>query len=94
MQGGSGQALDWTALKPPSNGSKSGWLLAGGLTPDNVGKAVGIAHPTAVDVSSGVCGPDGELSRGLRGWISSQAVGISLVQGVVEAARCVLVFPV
>lgn len=29
-------------------------ILSGGLTPDNVGRAVDIAHPYAVDVNSGV----------------------------------------
>jgi len=59
MQGGSGQALDWTKLSIPEGASKRGWLLAGGLNPGNVGKAISIARPGAVDVSSGVCGPDG-----------------------------------
>lgn len=58
-QGGSGVALDWTRLRGPDYAS-NGWLLAGGLTPDNVAQAVQLAHPTVVDVSSGVCGPDGE----------------------------------
>lgn len=58
-QGGSGQALDWTQLQPPRDRSTKGWLLAGGLKPDNVAQAVTIARPTVVDVSSGVCGPDG-----------------------------------
>ena len=61
VQGGSGQALDWTQLRPPtSRYAAKGWLLAGGLKPENVSEAVRIARPTVVDVSSGVCGPDGE----------------------------------
>ncbi len=48
--GGSGQRLDWSALTPPDRP----WILAGGLSPDNVAEAVRALHPTAVDVSSGV----------------------------------------
>lgn len=59
-QGGSGQVFDWTNLTIPQDESLHGWLLAGGLLPSNVGQAVNLASPTAVDVSSGVCGPDGE----------------------------------
>ncbi|GLI58790.1 hypothetical protein VaNZ11_000548 [Volvox africanus] len=58
-QGGSGQALDWCNLKVPYEEASRGWLLAGGLNPDNVATAAGLARPMAVDVSSGVCGPDG-----------------------------------
>ncbi|PNW75248.1 hypothetical protein CHLRE_12g519000v5 [Chlamydomonas reinhardtii] len=58
-QGGSGQALDWRNLKVPAHEARQGWLLAGGLNPDNVATAAGLAQPSAVDVSSGVCGPDG-----------------------------------
>ncbi|KAG1661001.1 hypothetical protein FOA52_007166 [Chlamydomonas sp. UWO 241] len=57
LQGGSGQVLDWTKLSPPP--STTGWLLAGGLKPENVSQAVSTARPSVVDVSSGVCGPDG-----------------------------------
>ncbi|KAL6749425.1 hypothetical protein V8C86DRAFT_2847270 [Haematococcus lacustris] len=59
LQGGSGQPLDWSRLQVPKHTSQGGWLLAGGLTPDNVMQAICTAQPTAVDVSSGVCGPDG-----------------------------------
>ncbi|GIL70518.1 hypothetical protein Vretifemale_1255 [Volvox reticuliferus] len=58
-QGGSGQALDWHKLKVPYAEAARGWLLAGGLNPENVATAAVLARPTAVDVSSGVCGPDG-----------------------------------
>ena len=59
LQGGSGEAFDWHNLQPPVGISQQGWLLAGGLTPDNVADAIVTAQPTGVDVSSGVCGPDG-----------------------------------
>lgn len=59
MTGGSGEQLDWCALRPPKNLAGSGWLLAGGLTAGNVAEAIRAARPTAVDVASGVCGPDG-----------------------------------
>lgn len=59
MTGGSGQVFDWNGLHVPDGWASQGWLLAGGLHPDNVAEAVRIAQPTGVDVSSGVCGPDG-----------------------------------
>lgn len=62
LKGGSGEAYDWEKLqRPPLQESMSGWLLAGGLTPENVGKALSLAQPTGVDVSSGVTQPDGLL---------------------------------
>jgi phosphoribosylanthranilate isomerase len=61
LQGGSGKTFDWRSLQVPTILPKRGWLLAGGLNPGNVADAVSIAQPTAVDVSSGVCGPDGLL---------------------------------
>lgn len=59
MKGGSGEAIDWKALQVPVHEATQGWLLAGGLSPDNVAKAAAIAGPTGVDVSSGVALPDG-----------------------------------
>ena len=50
--GGNGLAFDWRLLagrqilKP--------WLLAGGLTPDNVAEAIRLTRAQGVDVSSGV----------------------------------------
>lgn len=49
--GGTGETFDWSLA--PKNLSKS-WVLAGGLSPDNVEQAVTMAAPDAVDVSSGI----------------------------------------
>ena len=49
---GSGQVFDWTlAAKIPSNRRV---VLAGGLDPGNVGRAIQLLDPFGVDVSSGV----------------------------------------
>jgi phosphoribosylanthranilate isomerase len=50
-QGGSGKAFDWTQL-PVSLSAPV--ILAGGLTPENVGAAIRAARPYAVDVASGI----------------------------------------
>lgn len=66
LKGGSGVAFDWAAVRVPGGTSRNGWLLAGGLVPDNVADAVRTARPDGVDVSSGVCGPDGLLKDAAR----------------------------
>lgn len=49
---GSGQEWDYAVMS--ERGLTGRWLLAGGLTPANVGSAVAAASPWGVDVSSGV----------------------------------------
>jgi phosphoribosylanthranilate isomerase len=56
--GGTGMVFDWKLI--PANISKP-LILAGGLTPVNVGLAIEQVHPYAVDVSGGV-----ELSKGIK----------------------------
>jgi len=52
--GGSGETFDWSQIPPLPRPL----ILAGGLTPDNVGEACRLSRPAAVDVSSGVeCRP-------------------------------------
>ena len=53
LQGGTGQSFNWDIARSLSTRGFS-FLLAGGLTPHNVGLAVRTIRPWGVDVSSGV----------------------------------------
>jgi phosphoribosylanthranilate isomerase len=50
--GGTGQVIDWQLAAEAAKAASI--LLAGGLTPDNVEKAIQAVRPYGVDVSSGV----------------------------------------
>ena len=50
--GGTGRVVDWTLAAEAAKAATI--LLAGGLTPDNVGRAIQAVRPYGVDVSSGV----------------------------------------
>lgn len=50
--GGNGETVDWDLLYDFEPGVP--WILAGGLTPENVDAAVAATGATAVDVSSGI----------------------------------------
>ena len=58
LPGGNGEAFDWQLLDAYAGATP--WLLAGGLTPDNVTHAVTETHAPMVDVSSGVEAAPGE----------------------------------
>jgi phosphoribosylanthranilate isomerase len=56
--GGTGESFDWVRV-PPDLGKPV--ILAGGLTPENVARAIAVVRPYAVDVSSGV-----EQGKGIK----------------------------
>lgn len=53
LPGGNGLAFDWRLLARRKYWQKP-WMLAGGLTPDNVAEAIRMTGARQVDVSSGV----------------------------------------
>ena len=66
--GGEGKPLDWGLLAVHTEGrgkDSKPLILAGGLTPGNVGEAIRVARPWGVDVSSGVERSRGQKDAGL-----------------------------
>ncbi|WP_122040510.1 phosphoribosylanthranilate isomerase [Asaia bogorensis] len=61
--GGNGLRLDWSVLKDWD--APLPWMLAGGLTPDNIGQAITDSGAAFVDVSSGVETAPGKKSATL-----------------------------
>lgn len=51
LPGGNGLAFDWRLLEGLP---ETGWMLSGGLTPENVAQAIKLTGAPGVDVSSGV----------------------------------------
>lgn len=58
--GGTGVTHDWSVSQKIVLQTKVPVILAGGLTPSNVGLAIGKVRPFAVDVNSGVDAPNGD----------------------------------
>lgn len=69
---GSGEPWDLSLIAQASLGKQ--WILAGGLSPDTVARAVAEARPSGVDVSSGV-----ESAPGVK--------DLDLITRFIDAAR-------
>ena len=87
--GGTGGTIDWDAL---SAGRKSlggiPLVLAGGLTPDNVGAAIAAVRPWAVDVASGVESSAGQKSPQLVShFVEAAARGTGGIARIATSAR-------
>jgi phosphoribosylanthranilate isomerase len=64
--GGTGEVADWkTVARYPTEIWHPPLVLAGGLTPGNVGQAIRAARPAAVDTASGVESRPGWKDPGL-----------------------------
>jgi phosphoribosylanthranilate isomerase len=61
--GGAGVALDWELAAEAARRVSKPVILAGGLTPENVQKALAVVRPYAVDVSTGVESEPGKKDR-------------------------------
>jgi len=75
LPGGNAAAFDWSVLRGAS--VPVPWLLAGGLTPANVARAIAVSGAPGVDVSSGV-----ERTRGVK--------DPALIRAFVAAARAAI----
>ena len=64
LPGGNGLSFDWRLLAGRKYWTRP-WMLAGGLTPDNVAEAVHLTGARQLDVSSGVESAPGVKDRGL-----------------------------
>jgi len=62
VPGGRGRAFDWQLLRTRT--IKKPWLLAGGLNPENVSRAISTSGAHGVDVSSGVESEPGVKDHG------------------------------
>lgn len=72
LPGGNGIAFDWNLLG--SSRQSEGFILSGGLTPENVAQAIRVTGAPIVDVSSGV-----ESAPGIK--------DLSLIRKFIEAAK-------
>ncbi len=68
--GGTGRALDWRGLASALAGirDQAPLVLAGGLTPENVARAIATLSPDVVDVSSGI-----ESAPGIKDHVKMRA---------------------
>lgn len=79
LPGGNGLTFDWRILDGCKDKS---FVLAGGLTPENVAEAIRFVEPAVVDVSSGVETSPGEKSPELIRRFLQAAKGIKGSAGV------------
>jgi phosphoribosylanthranilate isomerase len=75
LPGGNGLAFDWSLLAARKYWRKP-WMLAGGLTPENVAEAVARTGARQVDVASGVESAPGVKDAAMIADFVAQAQGV------------------
>ena len=83
VPGGTGKTLAWNRLPVAAGGTLHGrpWILAGGLTPENVERAIVEAGPAGVDTASGVESAPGLKDRGkMRAFVENARKGFSRIE--------------
>ena len=79
LPGGNGLAFDWRLIA--GRRWPVPWMLAGGLTPDNVAEAVRLTGATQVDVSSGVESAPGVKDPALiRAFVAAAQRGLAAAE--------------
>jgi phosphoribosylanthranilate isomerase len=80
LDGGGGEAFAWDMVSSRPHGGPP-LILAGGLTPANVGDAIEAVRPFAVDVASGT-----EVEPGVKDPEKVQAFGAAVAAATEEVA--------
>ena len=69
---GSGQTFDWQAARAQMGERQGRFIIAGGLTPGNVGEAIRTFSPWGVDVVTGIeCEPGHKDPKKLKAFVSA-----------------------
>lgn len=82
VYGGTGAALDWRALAQTALPPMERLVVAGGLTPRNVGEAVAVLRPSMVDVCSGTEAAPGVKDEGLLAEFFAAVADADYARGV------------
>ena len=74
LPGGTGHVFDWSLLA--NHAGRTRWMLAGGLSQENVARAIAMTGASAVDVSSGVESAPGKKDADrIRNFVSKAQLG-------------------
>ena len=74
LPGGTGHVFDWTLLA--NHAGRTKWMLAGGLSQENVARAIAVTGASTVDVSSGVeTAPGKKDADRIRNFVSKAQLG-------------------